>query len=642
VAAAKQEASMAAMVGETRQEAVWSLTKQVHELQERLRYAVDIEEVEALEAELARATFNADARAEAAAESRIKAAEAAALAAKHEASLAAMVGEARQEAVWSLTKQVNQLQEQLRYAVDSEEVEALEAQLAQATVKAEAAAESRIKAAEAATAAAKVEASLAAMVGQARQEAVWSLTKQVKELQEQLSYAASDEEVEALQMALAAANAKLKNSISMDDVEEMDEALAAVTELAISEAESRVRAAEAAVQAAKSEASLAAMVGESRQEAMRSLTQQVRELEEKLRNAVDVEEVEALQAELAQATSKAEARAEAAAESRIKAAEAALEAVRQEATLAAMVGQTRQEAVWSLTQQVHELQEKLRYAVDIEEVEALEAALAQATSNAEAKAEAAAESRIKAAEAATEAAKLEASLAAMVGEARQEAVWSLTKQVKELQEQLSYAASDEEVEALQAALSTATDKLRNSISMDDVQEMDAALAAVTELAIREAEQRVRAAEAATEAAKQEATLAAMVGDARQEAVLALTKQVQELQEKLRYAVDVEEVKALEAALASATKDAVAAAEARVLAAKAEAAAAKQEARLAAMVNESRQEAMWALTKEVELLEDELSNSTSTQEVRAHDWLMFLVLMQGEAGRVHGDRAGRVV
>jgi hypothetical protein len=229
-----------------------------------------------------------------------------------------------------------------------------------------------------------------------------------------------------------------------------------------------------------------------------------------------------------------------------------------------------------------------------------------------------------------------------VGEARQEAVWSLTKQVKELQEQLSYAASDEEVEALQAALSTATDKLRNSISMDDVQEIDEALAAVTELAIREAEQRVRAAEAATEAAKQEATLAAMVGDARQEAVLALTKQVQELQEKLRYAVDVEEVKALEAALASATKDAVAAAEARVLAAKAEAAAAKQEARLAAMVNESRQEAMWALTKEVELLEDELSNSTSTQEVRAHDWLMFLVLMQGEAGRVHGDRAGRVV
>jgi predicted nucleotidyltransferase len=233
-------------------------------------------------------------------------------AAKTAASLAAMVGEARQEAVWSLTKQVNELQQQLKYTVDVEEVEALEAQLAAANVKLStavsreeveeidaalaavaeeaingadarvraaeaevAAAESRIKAAEAAAATAKQEATLAAMVGETRQEAVWSLTKQVNELQQQLKYTVDVEEVEALEAELAQANARLSTSVSREEVEEIDAALAAVAEEAINDADARVRAAEVEVAAARREAKLAAMVGETRQEAVWSLTKQV-------------------------------------------------------------------------------------------------------------------------------------------------------------------------------------------------------------------------------------------------------------------------------------------------------------------------------------------------------------------------------
>lgn len=146
---------------------------------------------------------------------------------------------------------------------------------------------------------------------------------------------------------------------------------------------------------------------------------------------------QATMAQLVAAAAESRSKAEAAAvdaEARVAAAEAVVADAQREAALAKIVGGSRQEAVWSLTKQVHDLQQKLKYAVDVEEVAALEAELATAKAEATAKANAA----LKAAEAAVAAARQEATLASVAGEARQETVWSLHRHVQRLEEQVSF------------------------------------------------------------------------------------------------------------------------------------------------------------------------------------------------------------
>jgi chromosome segregation ATPase len=193
---------------------------------------------------------------------------------------------------------------------------------------------------------------------------------------------------------------------------------------------------------------------------------QVRELQgqlEELRRSGkgSDEQMRAMELELAQA--KAEITA--AAEERVRTAEAAAAVAKEQAALATVDGAARQQAVAMLTQQIRELETLLSYAVDPEEVAALEAALASATTNAEA----AAVERIRAAEAEAEAARREASLSKLAAEARQQAVWALSQQVQDLEQELKTAtlARRNALNMPQTSLYEATKPLREAQSRID-------------------------------------------------------------------------------------------------------------------------------------------------------------------------------
>jgi chromosome segregation ATPase len=130
-------------------------------------------------------------------------------------------------------------------------VSELEAQLRSSTASANTVVqlESALASARAELQAAKQEATLATSVSEARQEAVWSLTKQVNELQQQLKYAVDEKEVETLKVELAAAKKQLVGSVSREEVEQIDAALADMAEEALNEADARVRQAQTAAAA---------------------------------------------------------------------------------------------------------------------------------------------------------------------------------------------------------------------------------------------------------------------------------------------------------------------------------------------------------------------------------------------------------
>jgi predicted nucleic acid-binding Zn-ribbon protein len=177
--------------------------------------------------------------------------------------------------------------------------------------------------------------------------------------------------------------------------------------------------------------------------------------------------------------------AEAASTARVQAAEqtARLAASEALAAVESMSGAGAQweQAIGSLTNRVRELEGELAKAVSAEEAAGLEAALAAARSETKVAAAAAAEvllAKMVAEDAATTAqanydalvaasssAALEASLAEVAAAAREEQVWTLSSQVRELQEQLSYAATEQEVAALEAALSAAQSDAAETAAM---------------------------------------------------------------------------------------------------------------------------------------------------------------------------------
>lgn len=149
-------------------------------------------------------------------------------------------------------------------------------------------------------------------------------------------------------------------------------------------------------------------------------------------------------------------------------------------------------------------------------------------------------------------------------------------------------------------------------SEEQVRAMEQQLAQAKGEITAAAEERVRTAEAAAAVAKEQAALATVDGAARQQAVAVLTQQIRELETLLSYAADAEEVAALEAALASATANAEAMAAQRIRAAEAEAEAARQEASLSKLAAEARQQAVWALSQQVQELEQELKTATQAR------------------------------
>jgi phosphoribosylanthranilate isomerase len=115
-----------------------------------------------------------------------QAAEAAAAAAKQEATLAGLAAAARMAAVADLTQEVEALQVQLSSAMTAEEVAELEPALNIAMAEMAAAAEARAQTAEEDAAEAKLKAAMAEAAAATRQEAVWTLSNKVNELEHQV------------------------------------------------------------------------------------------------------------------------------------------------------------------------------------------------------------------------------------------------------------------------------------------------------------------------------------------------------------------------------------------------------------------------------------------------------------------------
>jgi len=157
-------------------------------------------------------------------------------------------------------------------------------------------------------------------------------------------------------------------------------------------------------------------------------------------------------------------------------AEADAAVARQQATYTEQSAGLQRDKMQQLRQNVSELEAQLRSsAASANTVVQLESALASARAE-------------------LQVVKQEATVAASVNEARQEAVGSLTKQVNDLQEQLKYAVDVEEVEALKVELAAAKNQLVGSVSREEVEQIDAALADMAEEALNEADARVREAE----------------------------------------------------------------------------------------------------------------------------------------------------
>ena len=157
-------------------------------------------------------------------------------------------------------------------------------------------------------------------------------------------------------------------------------------------------------------------------------------------------------------------------------AEADAAVARQQATYTEQSAGLQRDKMQQLRQHVSELEAQLRSsAASANTVVQLESALASARTE-------------------LESVKQEVAVAASVNEARQEAVWSLTKQVNELQQQLKLAVDAKEAEALKVELAAAKSQLVGSVSREEVEQIDAALADMAEEALNEADARVREAE----------------------------------------------------------------------------------------------------------------------------------------------------